>query len=105
MKLKEVVATFKKTEKAVKEYIYSFRNLWYKENKPSGLEIHDLRLGGLLQRLRTCRERIESYLEGKIDSIEELEEVLLDYWCGKADAKKTPAYLDWSGAITANNIS
>ena len=105
IKLKEVVATFKKTEKAVKEYIYSFRNLWYKENKPSGLEIHDLRLGGLLQRLRTCRERIESYLEGKIDSIEELEEVLLDYWCGKADAKKTPAYLDWSGAITANNIS
>lgn len=57
----------------------AFRLLWFRENKPFGFEIHDVRLGGLMQRLMHCRNRIEAYLSGKINRIEELEEELLPY--------------------------
>ena len=54
-----------------------FFELWQKENKPQGWEIHDARLGGLLQRLQTCKKRLQSYIVGEIDKIEELEEEIL----------------------------
>ena len=48
-----------------------------KENKPFGFDVQDLRLGGLLQRLRACRTLIIEYLSGKRTSIEELEADIL----------------------------
>lgn len=51
-----------------------YRDFWMQENKPQGFEIQDIRLGGMLQRLTTCRERLMDYCNGKFDRIEELEE-------------------------------
>ena len=50
-----------------------------KENKPQGWEIQDARLGGLIRRIKTCRERLQKYLTGRIEKIDELEEEILDY--------------------------
>lgn len=54
----------------------SFKTLWNKENKPFGFEIHEYRLGGLMLRLGSCKERIEKYLADGTP-IEELGEDVL----------------------------
>ena len=41
--------------------------------------MQDLRLGGLLQRMKSCLSRLEDYRDGKVSSIPELEEELLPY--------------------------
>lgn len=61
----------------------AFYTLWHKENKPFGWEIHDARLGGLIQRVKTCRRRLTDYLDGKLENIEELEQELLLLWKDK----------------------
>ena len=48
-----------------------------KENKPFGFEVHEIRIGGVLLRLKSCRQRIIDFCNGKIHSIDELEETLL----------------------------
>ncbi len=63
--------------KRLKKFIASFKASWNKENKPFGIELHEMRLGGLLLRLESCREVILDYLGGKTDKIEELEAPVL----------------------------
>lgn len=75
---------------------------WMCENRPHGFEVQDIRLGGLIRRIKHCKERLEDYATGKTDVIPELEEVLLPY-----DNQKKPAYINynsWSGTVTANII-
>lgn len=50
------------------------RASWMEYNKPFGWEVHDIRYGGLLMRFDTVKERINDYLEGRIQGIGELEE-------------------------------
>lgn len=49
-----------------------------KENKAYGYETWELRFGGLMLRLESCAKRVEDFLEGRIECVEELEEELLD---------------------------
>ena len=65
-------------ETLIPEYIEAFRASWDKENKPFGFDLQDLRLGGLLQRVKSCRIRLENYIDGKISEIPELCDKLLD---------------------------
>ena len=44
-----------------------------KENKVFGLDTVDIRMGGLLQRIKRAESRIEAYLAGQLDRIDELE--------------------------------
>jgi hypothetical protein len=57
----------------------AFFKLWHTENKPFGFDVQELRLGGLAMRLRSCRERLLTYINGEIDAIEELAEVILPF--------------------------
>ena len=105
-KLTSIVIDFKNTEKAVKSFYKAFRELWHKENKPHGFEVHDIRLGGLIMRLKHCRERIEEYLRNEQDSLPELEEVLLDLWGnGLQYSKETPCFPDWGMIVTTNQLT
>ena len=54
-------------------------NVWYKDNKAFGFELLDHRLGGLEARIMRSKIRIENYLSGQNDSIEELDEERLWY--------------------------
>ena len=74
-----------------------------KENKPCGFEIQDVRLGGLLMRIKHCKKRILTYLAGELACIEELEEPLLDI---KADPNANDAiqYNNWLSSVTANIV-
>ena len=57
----------------------AMRVQWYTENKRHGFEVHDIRLGGLIMRLKDCKRILEDYRDGKIDNIPELEEDTLPF--------------------------
>jgi hypothetical protein len=52
----------------------SHRASWMAYNKPFGWEVQDIRYGGLLARFDTVKMRIEGYLAGELEAIEELEQ-------------------------------
>ena len=52
---------------------------WFEYNKPFGWEVHDIRYGGIIARFETVKERLNDYLNGKTDSISELEADRLPY--------------------------
>ncbi len=61
----------------LEKFIIIYRKQWLTENKPNGLEVQEIRLGGLKERLMGCHARLMEYLNGKIKTIPELEERLL----------------------------
>ena len=64
---------------AIDAFIAALHAQWLLENRPAGLDVLDLRLGGLKQRVFTAQERIRAYLAGTVDTIEELDTALLPY--------------------------
>lgn len=77
--LKEIAANrIPATIAAVNQYIEAAREEWYIDNKTFGFDVIELRLGGLKERLNSTKLRLESYLNGDIDKIEQLEEPLLE---------------------------
>ena len=75
----------------------SHRDSWMKYNKPFGFEVLDIRYGGIRARIDTAKYRIESYLRGEIDNIEELEAERLRFDGSKDhEAPFTNAFL-WRG--------
>ena len=58
--------------KNIKKFYKTFRNNWEYENKANGFEIHDVRLGGLIQRLKHCKDILNLYAKNKINVIDEL---------------------------------
>lgn len=78
----------------LKEFYTAFERLWMLENKPFGFEVQQARLGGLMLRLEYCSNTIKAYLDKKIDTIEELEQEILDYETGAKEFNKRPIYLN-----------
>lgn len=78
LKLKEITNNiYPKLIKRVEEFYDIFKAQWYKDNKPFGFEVQDMRLGGLIMRLKHCRGILNDYINGKIEKIEELEQPVL----------------------------
>ena len=61
----------------IPEYLEAFRVSWDKENKPFGFDLQDIRIGGVIQRVKSCRARLIDYIEGRISEIPELSEEIL----------------------------
>ncbi len=61
----------------LENFYAKFKALWHKENKGFGFEVHDARLGGVMLRLKSCKERLLAYVNGEIEGIEELEAEIL----------------------------
>ena len=77
------------------------RNRWLKENNRSGLEVQQIRLGGLKERLIETKTVLKEYLDGKISSISELEEKILPI----DDNGKDPMYFNmYSKNATVNDL-
>lgn len=54
-------------------FIAAYRRQWYRENKTFGFITQEIRLGGLKERMASVKLRLDDYLAGNIDRIEELE--------------------------------
>lgn len=62
--------------------------LWMSQAKPFGYELLDIKLGGVAARLKSHSRRINSYLAGDIDRMEELEQERLPYWNGGTEIER-----------------
>ncbi len=62
---------------SLEKFIVGYRKQWLQENKPNGLEVQEIRLGGLKERLIGCRARLIAYINGELEEISELSERLL----------------------------
>lgn len=62
-----------------RQFIRDYHAQWELENKVFGLDVFDLRMGGLLQRIETAVHRLSRYAEGGLDRLPELEEELLTF--------------------------
>ncbi|MBQ4070989.1 MAG: beta-N-acetylhexosaminidase [Clostridia bacterium] len=82
----------------------AFERQWYLENKPSGFEVHDGRMGALMQRLDSCKRRLLLYCDGKLDRIEELECDLLPLNFGRGKGKAI-TYTCYGRIVTANQFT
>ena len=73
---------FPKVQRDIEQFTDAFHSLWLKENKAFGLEVQEIRLGGLQYRMEMCRQRLLAYLNNEIDKIDELEEKNLAKYSG-----------------------
>ena len=71
--LRPFVEYYEETVKRLDEFVPVYRAQWFRENKAFGWEVQELRLGGVRARILGCKARIQAYLDGEIDCIEELD--------------------------------
>ena len=89
------------TVDAVSDLIDAFVRMWKFESRPFGLETHQIRLGGLKQRLICVMDTINEYLDGKTDKIEELETEILYADCRKTEgADLFSGHVGWKSIVT-----
>lgn len=67
-KIDNIIALYKAVDR-------SFRNIWLKVNKPQGLDTIQRRLSSLIRRYEELKDRIDDYVAGRIDRIDELEDL------------------------------
>ena len=102
--LKKLVLDYKKAERLLRSFHKIAQNVWLTDNKPNGFEVQEIRIGGLLLRIQSCREKLEKYLKKEISVIEELEVEVVDYY-GKAEQTKIiPSCWGYAHASTVNRI-
>lgn len=78
------------------------RTQWKRDNKMPGLDIQDLRFGGLIHRTRHAIETIGSYLSGELGTIEELDAPRLKYSEDAAEGKAFYLQDRWNLMFTAS---
>ena len=70
-------------------------------HKPFGFEVPDARIGGLMMRIRHCRERLWQYANGEIENIPELQEKIVEYLGGVKDIQGEQTQISsWERIIT-----
>ena len=93
---------YTEAEKLLKAYALTFEKQWFYENHPCGFDVQDVRLGAVIRRTASCRRRLLDYVNGKIDSIPELEEELLPF---RAEPKKSIYCNQAKYYLTTNSLS
>ena len=88
-----LIEDYKETENRLEKFYLNFRNQWDKESKLNGFEVHDIRIGGLIRRIKHCREVLADYVAGKINRIPSLEEEIIPY--NGNEPGKTFNYNNW----------
>lgn len=85
----------------LEEFHQSFRRVWFKNCKGHGFEVNDIRLGGVKERIKTTKVRIEQYLNNEIERIEELEDEKL-YFKQVEEENKLICYNQYDRIATQN---
>ena len=77
--LKKLISEYIELENRLNIFYKDFRYQWEKERKLNGFEKQDIRIGGLIHRVKNCREILEEYLSGARKEIPPLEEEILTF--------------------------
>lgn len=101
--MKELLRDYDKLLTVLEDFYEAFEEQWMWENKPHGFDVQDIRIGGVIRRVKHCRNRVEQYVQGKITRIEELEEPLLDVLCREQD-NGIVHFNRWEEAVSCNRV-
>jgi hypothetical protein len=92
-------------QKRLYEFSDAFNLFWEKENKTSGAEVEDLRLGGLIRRSEHCRRLILRHVNEGL-KIAELEEKLLEFYGDGENLRQKPIVCNqYILSATVNTLS
>jgi hypothetical protein len=98
--LRELLEEIKTCEKKLNKFLEVYRIQWDIENKPFGFDILDGRMGFLNNRIKTAYNRLKDYLDGRLESIPELEQEILPWHDSTAD---DPTYIgNWTELASIN---
>lgn len=101
--LKNILADYDRLLVLVDAFYGAFKEQWEKENKPNGFEVQDIRIGGLRLRVQHCKERLEAFADGKISSLPELEEPILDFYGLEQAFKRSPTrFNNWGASASVD---
>ncbi len=102
-----LIADYKKVVKKLEKLFASFRKQWYLEYKSNGFEVHDIRMGGLIARVKDCAQVLQDYYDGKIENIEELEKDILEYPFEPSGKFSTTTgwRVNWADTVTRNYLA
>lgn len=102
--LTALVKRCKLLTKRLQVFYRAYRNQWYLENKDFGFEVQDIRIGGLVSRVKNCTWRLEEYLSGRLQRIEELEQTPLDYAGGGETRISNLISVDYENSVSAGVV-
>lgn len=88
-KIRALIADYNMLGERIEVFYRAFRKQWFTENKPFGFEVQDARLGGLIQRTKSCMERLQAFADGTLTQISELDEDILDPECGDGNVRES----------------
>lgn len=101
--LKNIIADYDRLLVLIDAFYVAFREQWEKENKPNGFEVQDIRIGGLRLRVQHLKERLEAFAEGKIPSLPELEETILDFYGSEKAFNCSPTcFNNWGASASVD---
>lgn len=93
--LKKIVDDYDEVIKRMEVFHKVFEKQWFTDNKPFGFDIQDIRHGGIIQRIKSCKNRLIDFINGNISEIPELDEKILDKDC----------VWSWARSVSPNVIS
>lgn len=103
--LPALIASYQDAKDKALVFYKVYKEAWMKDKKAIGFDVQDLRLGGLIMRIDSCKERLQDLYDGKLDQIEELEEKQLDFQGnGEGFQKQHDCFNTWGKIVTANVI-
>ncbi len=103
--LGKLLADYEEVAQRLKSFLKAYRKQWLRENKPHGFDIQDIRIGGLIARTESTKERLEEYVAGTISHIEELEEDQLSYFGIEPDTRRPLTWVaSWTHIATTNIV-
>lgn len=94
--LKKIICEYDEMIKRTEALYEAFKTQWLIENKPQGFDVQDIRFGGLIMRMKHCKERLQNFVDGKVESLPELEEKQIEI------IHKKELVNDWCRNVTAN---
>ncbi len=94
-KLLGLAGELRRIRELVRKFHRSFRRQWMIESKPIGFEVSDARMGGVMTRLETCADRLEEYVRGELQTIDELEMEQLDPRTPSSPAYGVKKYMNY----------
>ena len=86
--IRELIQEYTVIAERLEIFYQAFQKQWFAENKPFGFEVQDLRIGGLLQRTKSCTARLKAFADGTLDEIAELDGKILDPECGDGTVRE-----------------
>lgn len=78
-KLNEILIKLNKLKSTFDKFYFALYEQYHLEAKGNGFDVIDIRLGGILQRIKTTIRKINDYLKYGT-KIDELEEIMLDFY-------------------------